>query len=128
MTKNALQEWLQKRRLPLPVYETKIISGEDHRPVFSSTVTLQNRKIEGEKCSRKIDAEQSAASIALALLVMEGGIQATGRIIELLDSMPVHKEEEEEDVLKHQLDECFESLTLESKKQLVKIARGLVKN
>ncbi len=64
--KNQLQEFFQKKGLPLPHYETERIAGEDHEPRFSSTVHLPHDvHITGDPCRKKVDAEKSAAQKAL---------------------------------------------------------------
>lgn len=67
--KTRLQEWLQARRKPLPVYEVINISGSDHEQLFtvSCAVALLPQLVTGQGSSRK-EAEQSAAAQALQLL------------------------------------------------------------
>lgn len=71
--KNLLQEYFQKRKLPLPIYDTKQ-TGPPHLPNFVSTVKFtlgtytnddQYQKIQGETRKKAVDAEKSAAEIAL---------------------------------------------------------------
>jgi len=40
MDKNKLQEFCQKHKNDLPDYETNRIGGEDHQPIFKSSVTI----------------------------------------------------------------------------------------
>ena len=64
--KTRLQEWLQARQYPLPVYALLHEGGEDHARVFRVSCTLTQPAIrsEGEGSSRRA-AEQQAADAAL---------------------------------------------------------------
>lgn len=67
--KTLLQEYLQGRRLPLPVYSVEVIEGEAHQQIF--TVSCQVEGIEdhtyGKGTSRR-RAEQDAAQAMLEKL------------------------------------------------------------
>jgi ribonuclease-3 len=67
--KTRLQEWLQARKLALPVYELVEVQGKDHRRRFgvTCTVTELSQVTEGESTSRR-KAEQKAARDMLAIL------------------------------------------------------------
>ena len=66
--KSALQEFLQGRGLPLPVYETVSDTGMPHDKRFAVRVLVDGCAM-GEGAGRRIaDAEQSAAQEALAAL------------------------------------------------------------
>ena len=67
--KTRLQEWLQGKQKPLPVYALLSESGEDHAKTFLITCTLQQPPLvtQGEGGSRR-DAEQAAAEAALRAL------------------------------------------------------------
>jgi ribonuclease-3 len=67
--KTRLQEWLQGRQKPLPVYELIAESGEDHAKTFRVSCTLATPALvtEGEGNSRR-SAEQAAAEAALAAI------------------------------------------------------------
>jgi len=67
--KTRLQEWLQARQKPLPVYELVAESGEDHAKTFRVRCTLAQPVLvsEGEGSSRR-SAEQAAAEAALAAI------------------------------------------------------------
>lgn len=67
--KTRLQEWLQGRQKPLPVYALLSESGEDHAKSFRVSCTLSQPPLtsEGEAGSRRA-AEQLAAEEALRLL------------------------------------------------------------
>lgn len=67
--KTRLQEWLQARQHPLPVYALLAESGEEHAKLFrvSCTVPHVNLATEGEGSSRRA-AEQVAAEAALSVL------------------------------------------------------------
>ena len=64
--KTRLQEWLQGRQRPLPVYALLHEGGEDHARIFRVSCTLAEPALvtEGEGCSRRA-AEQQAAVAAL---------------------------------------------------------------
>ncbi|MFI4921484.1 MAG: putative dsRNA-binding protein, partial [Gammaproteobacteria bacterium] len=61
-----LQEDLQARDMPLPVYNVESVRGEPHRQTFrvSCTVAVLDIRTEGEAGSRRA-AEQEAARHAL---------------------------------------------------------------
>jgi ribonuclease III len=67
--KTRLQEWLQARQYPLPVYTLLAESGEDHAKSFRIGCVLTELAIagEGEGASRRA-AEQAAAEAVLAVL------------------------------------------------------------
>ena len=67
--KTRLQEWLQGRQKPLPVYALLSESGEDHAKTFQVSCTLAQPPLvtEGAAGSRRA-AEQVAAEAALAQL------------------------------------------------------------
>ncbi len=69
--KSALQEYLQKRALPLPVYTGKK-QGKDHAPVFLVTVEGGGFTASGEGPSEK-KAEQQAAKALLDVLLKTNG-------------------------------------------------------
>lgn len=72
LSKNILQERYQKLAsklgysVDLPKYNSKKCGGEDHTPIWISTVTLYDGKTyEGEKCNTRKKAETSSAQVAL---------------------------------------------------------------
>ena len=67
--KTRLQEWLQGKQKPLPVYTLLAESGEDHAKTFHVSCTLQQPPLvtEGAGGSRRA-AEQVAAEAALQAL------------------------------------------------------------
>ncbi len=65
--KTQLQEYLQKRRLPLPIYEVESIEGEAHQQMFVVSCTVQDKKITAEGTSRR-RAEQAAAEGMLEVM------------------------------------------------------------
>lgn len=70
--KTRLQEWLQGKGYPLPVYEVIAISGDDHNQVFEVACSCKaaiNRQV-GTASSRK-KAEQKAAAAMLEILEHE---------------------------------------------------------
>ena len=68
--KTRLQEFLQSRKLPLPVYEVVKITGKDHAQTFvvHCQVVNLNSPLEGVGSSRR-KAEQQAANLALETLM-----------------------------------------------------------
>ncbi|MDQ3206792.1 MAG: ribonuclease III [Pseudomonadota bacterium] len=72
--KTRLQEWLQGRQKPLPVYELVAEEGEDHAKTFRVSCRLAEPSLltEGEGHSRR-SAEQLAAEAALAAIGMAKG-------------------------------------------------------
>jgi len=75
--KSALQEYLQKRALPLPTYvgEKK---GKDHSPVFFVKAQAGGRFASGEGRTEK-KAEQQAAKALLETFLRETGTQNTDK-------------------------------------------------
>ena len=71
--KTRLQEWLQARKLSLPIYDLVSVTGKDHRQKFvvSCTVNELSQATEGDSTSRR-KAEQRAASAMLGMLSGEG--------------------------------------------------------
>lgn len=67
--KTALQEWLQGRKMKLPVYSVSGTQGEAHQQIFEVVceVTEWACRAQGQGSSRRA-AEQAAASAMLALL------------------------------------------------------------
>jgi ribonuclease-3 len=67
--KTRLQEWLQARSLPLPVYELMGSSGEEHARIFDVTCKIDDLDVSahGSGSSRRA-AEQIAAEQALTLI------------------------------------------------------------
>jgi len=74
--KSQLNELAQKNRLPLPSYDTVIAPSNG----FFSTVTFNGRQFKScNPCPKKKDSEQSAAHMALHLLIgipLDGNVQA----------------------------------------------------
>jgi ribonuclease III len=68
--KTRLQEWLQARQLPLPVYALVDETGEDHAKMFRAECVLTDPDLrcEGEAPSRRA-AEQLAAEAVLQAIV-----------------------------------------------------------
>lgn len=67
--KTLLQEWVQARALPHPVYEVIERSGPDHAPEFTVRVNISKLASETGKGMNKRRAEQAAAR---AVLIREG--------------------------------------------------------
>jgi len=69
--KTRLQEWLQGRGLPLPVYELTDSYGEDHAKIFDVSCSMDEPepiRVEGRGGSRRA-AEQDAAEAVLRRLL-----------------------------------------------------------
>lgn len=71
--KGALQEYLQARGLPTPVYELIGMDGPPHERVFQAAVFSQNRPLASGVGKSKKQAEQEAAAAALAALLSGEG-------------------------------------------------------
>lgn len=71
--KTRLQEWLQARKLALPVYELVEVTGQDHKQRFSVKCTVEEKSqtTRGESASRR-SAEQQAARRMLEILAGDG--------------------------------------------------------
>jgi ribonuclease-3 len=67
--KTALQEWLQARKMPVPVYRIAETRGKAHEQTFVVSCELDalSMRVSGEGLSRRA-AEQAAAQAALAQL------------------------------------------------------------
>ncbi len=65
--KTSLQEWLQARSAPLPVYTELSRKGPDHAPYFLMEAEGAGKKATGEGNSKRV-AEQVAALALLELL------------------------------------------------------------
>lgn len=70
--KTRLQEYLQSRQFPLPLYDVMSVDGEAHSQTFHVSCALPslNRKTTGAGSSRRL-AEQKAATEALKQLGVE---------------------------------------------------------
>ena len=69
--KTELQEWVQARGLPLPVYQIVSRDGPDHAPVFTISLTVQGfEPIHQEGASRRA-AENTAARKMVKMLKKE---------------------------------------------------------
>ena len=70
--KTHLQEWLQGRKMELPIYELADVSGEDHKRRFSVTCTVVEESMvtNGESTTRR-KAEQKAARKMIEMLIGE---------------------------------------------------------
>jgi|GEM_PF-1944047 len=66
--KSRLQEIILKKGTELPVYKSTRISGEDHKPVFETTLTLPCNTIYKSTGASKAKAEQSVAATAISSL------------------------------------------------------------
>lgn len=69
--KTRLQEWLQGRQKPLPLYEVIGESGDEHAKVFLARCSIGEPALaaEGEGSSRR-NAEQAAAAALLELIAL----------------------------------------------------------
>jgi ribonuclease-3 len=64
--KSMLQEWVQGRGHPPPVYEVVDQTGPDHRPEFTVEVRVEGLASEKAQAGSKREAEQAAAEAMLA--------------------------------------------------------------
>lgn len=67
--KTLLQEYLQSRHLPLPIYKVDVIHGQAHQQLFTVSCQVEgiSEKTYGKGTSRR-RAEQDAASLMLEVL------------------------------------------------------------
>lgn len=63
--KTMLQEYLQNKKLPLPVYELVSAAGPDHKKLFTMRLCIDNLNFEGSGPNKK-QAQQDAAHNAMA--------------------------------------------------------------
>jgi ribonuclease-3 len=61
-----LQEWVQGRGHPPPVYEVVDQTGPDHHPEFTVEVRVEGLASEKAQAGSKREAEQAAAEAMLA--------------------------------------------------------------
>lgn len=61
--KTALQEWLQGKGLPLPIYEIICQSGPDHAPVFEVELRIKAMDVVRASGKSRAEAETQAAKI-----------------------------------------------------------------
>jgi ribonuclease-3 len=66
--KSTLQEKLQSKKLPIPIYKVISTSGESHQPVFVVEVDVENFGSERASARTKKEAEKKAAINMLARL------------------------------------------------------------
>lgn len=66
--RTSLQEWAQKRGLPLPVYEVVSAEGPDHNPCFVVRVTVEGMPSRTAEGTTKKEASQAAARCLLETL------------------------------------------------------------
>jgi len=67
--KSALQEWLQQRGLGIVNYHLRSASGPEHRKQFVVEVLHEGRRLAESEGNSKKEAEQSAAKLALEILI-----------------------------------------------------------
>lgn len=70
--KTALQEWLQARRRPLPVYEVVAIHGEAHAQTFEVACRVEGAAPATGRGPSRRAAEQAAAAVMLDQLHTHG--------------------------------------------------------
>lgn len=63
-----LQEYAQKHKLELPIYQTTRVSGADHNPKFTTICAFNGRSVEGAPNSSKKAAKKVAAAKMVAAL------------------------------------------------------------
>ena len=61
MYKNQLLEYFQKNKIDFPIFDTKKVGGEDHNPLWQSTVKYGDFIVVSDICKNKIEAEQSVS-------------------------------------------------------------------
>ncbi len=70
--KSALQEFLQSRGQPSPIYETVAEMGPPHERVFEVAVLIEGKEAARGRGTSKKRAEQEAAGLALKLIKGSG--------------------------------------------------------
>lgn len=70
-SKTALQEWVQARGLPLPVYTAVAQSGPAHAPLFTIELSVKGHASITAKAANKRAAEKEAARLMLERLENE---------------------------------------------------------
>lgn len=68
-TKGSLQTYLQQRKQDVPLYNTRRTGGIEHRPLFSSSITVNGKMFTSGECLTKSLAEAEVAKIALDYLI-----------------------------------------------------------
>jgi SAP domain/Double-stranded RNA binding motif/HNH endonuclease len=63
--KNILQQYCQKNNISLPQYESIIIGGDSHTPIWQSSVKIVDKVFKGKPFTNKLDAEINAVEEAL---------------------------------------------------------------
>ncbi len=70
--KNRLQEFCQKNGFAIPKYVTNRIGGDDHSPIWESSIHIYDKKVfKGERSSSKRKTEENAAMKVLIYLGLE---------------------------------------------------------
>ena len=70
--KTQLQEWVQARQLPLPVYNLISEVGTSHEPVFEMEVVIEGFSNVMATASSKKNAEKKAAEILMKIIKEKG--------------------------------------------------------
>lgn len=75
--KTSLQEWLQAKRMALPIYQLEEVRGAEHQQIFvvSCSIPVLDLLAHGEGTSRKT-AEREAAGAVLDLMMTKKGLKA----------------------------------------------------
>jgi ribonuclease-3 len=66
--KSALQEYLQSKKMPAPIYKIISTSGESHQPLFTIQLSIDGCRIQIAEGSTKKEAEKKAAILMLESL------------------------------------------------------------
>lgn len=77
--KSLLQETVQARGWPTPIYQVLAIAGPGHQPVFTVAVTVDGATLGQGSGSKKAEAERAAARDALSLYRPSSDTPATAQ-------------------------------------------------
>ena len=68
-SKNLIQEYCQKNNLNIPVYKTERVGGEDHKPIFISSLIFNDKEFKSSEWSSKKAAELEVAGHLFNFLI-----------------------------------------------------------
>ncbi len=74
--KTELQEYLQKRALPLPEYILESATGQDHNPTFTVTCKIENPKIQSTASDRTRKLAEKAAAERVLFRLISADVRA----------------------------------------------------
>lgn len=130
--KNDLQEFMVKRKLPVPIYNSIIVGGPQHQPKWQSTVTLSDgNHFQGEIVLSKTQAEITAAEAVLAYLKsnLKPASEPEMQILPRFKSLPSSPVSELKSMLLHQSTPAAKpAIAANTMRSLDQNARGIERN